>query len=334
VTTPRTSGSSPRALPASAEANADKTRTCVGPADGSVSTGYIMEGPTETQRLRLKTEHVLVRRHLDWTGLLAGQSFVDFGCGTGEVVLVAAEHCRPGRVVGLDGNRKRLAALSCEAALQGLTNVEVRAAAIAGPASTGLPSGAYDHGWARFFLEYQPTPAGVVSEMARIVRPGGRVTLIDLEGNGVWHYGMETDLASGLAEVIADLGKTGFDPHIGRRLPDLASAAGLRDVRHEIEPYHRIVGRPDADTMAAWRLKIHGLRANYLRRFPERRSLAWVFDAYLDFLARDDTMTWSLLHLVQGTVPNDASRRGAAPQTPATAGLAPNQWPVPCIASR
>jgi ubiquinone/menaquinone biosynthesis C-methylase UbiE len=263
-----------------------------------------MEGAEETERLRLKTEHVLVRRHLDWAGVLRRESFVDFGCGSGEVILAAAAHCRPGQVIGIDANDGRLSELRCRAAEQGLDNVQLHAASLEGPGSSGLPDDAYDHAWARFFLEYQPRPVEAVAEMTRIVRPGGRVTLIDLEGNGVWHYGMNPSLATGLATVVADLEQTGFDPHIGRRLPAMARAAGLADVRHEIEPYHRIVGRPDELTLALWRRKIQGLRANYLGHLlPGKTHLAWVFDAYLEFLERDDTMTWSLLHLVQGSVP-------------------------------
>jgi ubiquinone/menaquinone biosynthesis C-methylase UbiE len=276
------------------------------PSPSTSDRRYIMEGPDETERLRRKTEHVLVGRHLHWAGVHAGESFVDFGCGAGEVALAAARLCSPGRVTGIDGSRERLASLLARAEAQGLTHVDVHPAFVSGVGSTRLPQNGFDHAWARFFLEYQPRPATVLAEMTRIVRPGGRVTLIDLEGNGVWHHGMDGRLEAGLTEVITDLTTTGFDPHIGRRLRHVARATGLVDIRHEIEPYHRIVGRPDSHTAEVWRRKIDGLRTSYLTRlFPHKRHLAWVFDAYQEFLLRDDTMTWSLLHLVQGTVRDD-----------------------------
>jgi ubiquinone/menaquinone biosynthesis C-methylase UbiE len=276
---------------------------------------YIMEGAGETERLRLKTEQLLVCRHLDWAGLLPGQSFVDFGCGSGDVTLAAAKRCRPGRVLGVDANEDRLDDIRRRAADEWLANVHVHVAAIGDSGSSGLPDAAFDHAWARFFLEYQARPFTTVAELARSVRPGGRITLIDVEGNGVWHYGMDPTLKAGMAEVIADLARTGFDPYVGRRLPALVRAAGLTDVRHEIEPYHRIVGRPDAHTMAMWQRKIEGLRANYLEHlFPDKTHLAWVFAAFLDFLERDDTMTWSLLHLVQGTVPRSGALVGPPPR--------------------
>ena len=54
-------------------------------------TPYIMDGEREAERLILKTDLELVRRHLAWSGLGVGESFVDVGCGTGEVVVAACE---------------------------------------------------------------------------------------------------------------------------------------------------------------------------------------------------------------------------------------------------
>ncbi len=263
-----------------------------------------MEGQGETDRLRQKTDELLVGRHLDWAKLERGQSFVDLGCGSGEVLLTAARLCSPGQAFGVDANPERLASVRRQLQSEALLNVEVLEASIVGCGSIGLPTGGFDHAWTRFFLEYLREPLGTVQEMVRLVRPGGRVTLIDIEGNCVWHHGMQPELRAGLDEVIGDLRQTGFDPHVGRRLPTLAREAGLVQLRHDIEPYHRIIGRPDDRAAEAWQRKIRGIQANYVGNlFPDKQHLAWVFDAYLEFLLREDTMTWSLLHLVQEPSP-------------------------------
>jgi SAM-dependent methyltransferase len=267
-------------------------------------TAYIMDSQRETERLRFKTESVLVRRHLAWSGLRPGDSFVDFGCGTGEVIAHAAHITRGARVVGVDGNRERLLAARQTCLGAGALDVELHQAEIAGVGSSSLAADSFDHAWSRFFLEYQPDPNGVVRELARVVRPGGKLTLIDIEGNGIRHFGMPAELRCALDEILADLAETGFDPDLGAKLPDLARAAGLIDIRHEIEPYHRIVGAPDARTLAAWERKLTNLRESYVERlFPHKAARGWAFAALLEFLERDDTMTWSLLHLVQGTIP-------------------------------
>jgi ubiquinone/menaquinone biosynthesis C-methylase UbiE len=265
-------------------------------------SGYIMADERETERLARKTERVLVRRHLAWAGLGPGESFADFGCGTGEVAAHAAGVNAGAEVVGVDADaaRREFARQTCA----DLANVSFHAARLGGPGSSGLRAGRFDHAWTRFFLEYQPAPRDVVREMARIVRPGGKVTLIDVDGNCVWHHGMPAALRAGIDEVMADLATTGFDPFAGRKLAAHAVAAGLTGIREEIEPYHRIVGAPDGATAAAWRTKIHIIRDSYVERlFPHKADRRWVFDAFLDFLLSEETMTWSLLYLVQGTKP-------------------------------
>jgi len=265
---------------------------------------YIMEGAGEAERLIAKTDRVLTRRHLDWTGLRRGESFLDVGCGAGDVLMEAARMTAPRLVTGVDASAERLELACTRCAKAGLGGVRLEAAHVAGPGSSPFPDATFDHAWTRFFLEYQPDPAATVRELTRLVRPGGKVTLLDIEGNCTWHFGMSDELRAGVDAVLADLVTTGFDPHAGRRLPAYAAAADLVDVRHDIEPYHRIVGAPDPATAAAWERKIATIRDNYLHRlFPDKSRNAWVFDAFLEFILSEDTMTWSLLHLVQGSRP-------------------------------
>jgi SAM-dependent methyltransferase len=269
---------------------------------------YIMQGPDETTRLVKKTERLLISRHLDWVGLGPHQSLADFGCGSGEVVAEAARIASDASVVGIDADTGRLAHARGVCAAHGLTNARFLTRQISGLGSTRLQSDMFDHTWTRFFLEYQRGAAEVVCEMTRVTRPNGKVTLIDIEGNMVWHYPLPAALRVAADEITADLETTGFDPHAGARLTAYALGAGLQDLRHEIEPYHRIVGAPTDDVAEAWRLKLTGLRDNYIKRlFPHKAHNAWVFDAMLDFILSEHTMTWSLLHLVQGTKPTTAS---------------------------
>jgi ubiquinone/menaquinone biosynthesis C-methylase UbiE len=273
-------------------------------------SGYIMADDRETERLARKTERLLVRRHLAWAGLRPGESFVDFGCGSGEVAAQAARMNHGADVVGLDedAGRRTHAQNACQR--QGLPSVRFHAAHLRGPGSSGLAEGRFDHAWTRFFLEYQPVARDVVREMARVVRPGGKLTLIDLDGNCVWHFGMPETLRAELDAIIADLASTGFDPYAGRKLATHAAAVGLTEIREEIEPYHRIVGAPDPAAAAAWRTKLQIIRDNYVGRlFPHKADKRWVFDAFLEFLLSEDTMTWSLLHLVQATKPLPTTTR-------------------------
>lgn len=263
---------------------------------------YIMGLPSEPERIRSKTNAVLLDHHLSWADPKADESFVDFGCASGEVVRAAGVKVGGGRVLGLDADPRMIAYAAEESDRLGLTNVEYQQATIAGLGSTQLEDSSFDHAWTRFFLEYMSDPVQVVREMARVVRPGGKVTLIDLDGNCVWHHPMPRALQQDLKELMDDLHTTGFDPHAGANLARYAKQAGLDDIRHHVEPYHWVVGKPDEATAAAWSAKLSGIKETYLTRLqPDKKHMAEFFDELLAFVLAEDTMTWSLAHLVQGT---------------------------------
>jgi SAM-dependent methyltransferase len=265
---------------------------------------YLLQSSGEPARIRAKTEPLLVRHHLDWAGLKPGESFVDFGCASGEVMCEAAQVAGADRIVGIDADGDALEYARAEALRLGLIGLDHRKAWVDDPGSSGLESDRYDHAWARFFLEYHARPLEAIREMTRVVRPGGKVTLIDIDGNCIWHFPLPRELERRLAEVLGDLRRTGFDPRIGSKLRSLASRAGLVGVRESVEPHHRILGAPDEPTADAWRRKLGAVKAAYERLMPGRASRARALDDLLAFIMRDDTMTWSLLHLVQGTKPD------------------------------
>ncbi len=205
-----------------------------------------MQHAAEGERIRAKTDPLVLRHHLDWAGLEAGEAFVDFGCASGEAVREATRRLFLGRIAYRQAWIDRLG-------------------------SSGLESDSHDHAWARFFLEYQHDPLSTVREMTRVVRPGGKVTLIDIDGNCIWHHPMPEKLECRLADVLADLRRTGFDPRIGSKLAGLARRVGLLGVRESIEPHHRIVGAPDEPTAAAWTRKLLTLKQPTCSSFPPTR---------------------------------------------------------------
>jgi ubiquinone/menaquinone biosynthesis C-methylase UbiE len=263
---------------------------------------YIMGLPSEPERIRAKTNAVLLDHHLSWADPSPGESFVDFGCASGEVVRAASVKVGDGRVLGLDADPRMIAYAAEESDSCGLTNIEYQQTTIAGAGSSRLEDSTFDHAWTRFFLEYMSDPVEVVGEMARVVRPGGRVTLIDIDGNCIWHHPLPPALQDDLDELMEDLSTTGFDPHAGARLARYAEQAGLVDIRQHVEPYHWIVGRPDEADAAAWTAKLNGIKETYLTRLhPDKAHMSRFFDELLAFVLAEDTMTWSLAYLVQGT---------------------------------
>ena len=98
---------------------------------------------------------------------------LDVATGTGEPGLSAAALVPQGRVTLTDLSERMLAAASANAARRKLSNVETRAAD-----ASALPfaDASFDAVLCRFGFMFFPDLAEAVREMARVARPGGRVS--------------------------------------------------------------------------------------------------------------------------------------------------------------
>jgi ubiquinone/menaquinone biosynthesis C-methylase UbiE len=107
--------------------------------------------------------------------LHSGDAVLDLCCGAGASALPAARAVGPsGRVVGLDLAEPMLALARQRAADRGLANVSFRT----GDATrTGLESGSFDAVVCVFGVFFASDMAAFVSEMWRLVRPGGTLAI-------------------------------------------------------------------------------------------------------------------------------------------------------------
>ena len=156
------------------------------------------------------------RSLIDGLGVGASDTVLDLACGTGDFALIARE--RGARVVGLDFAGAMLAAARrrCPDAI-GL----VRGDALRLPLAGGSVSVAVSGFALRNFVAIPP----VLAELARVLRPGGRVGLLEVDQprSGVLRLG------HGLyfQRVVPALGALLSDGRAYRYLP--ASAAYLPD---------------------------------------------------------------------------------------------------------
>ncbi|HLS85229.1 MAG TPA: methyltransferase domain-containing protein, partial [Burkholderiales bacterium] len=120
-------------------------------------------------RDQLEPAHSLM---LDMAALQPGERVLDVACGTGLVSFRAAAAVgADGAVVGTDISGEMVETARREAALRELANVAFeRADAEALP----LPDGAFDAALCGLGLMYVPDPVQALSEMRRVLRPGGR----------------------------------------------------------------------------------------------------------------------------------------------------------------
>jgi ArsR family transcriptional regulator len=97
----------------------------------------------------------------------------DLGCGTGQVSAALAPNVK--RVIAVDNSAAMLKAAKRSTAA--FDNVELRRGDLL---ATPIDDAACDAALLLLVLGYVPDPAGVLSEMRRILKPGGRAVIVDL----------------------------------------------------------------------------------------------------------------------------------------------------------
>jgi ubiquinone/menaquinone biosynthesis C-methylase UbiE len=105
---------------------------------------------------------------LEYFGDLNGQSVLDAGCGKGRFARVLAERFPQASIVGFD------------LAEGMLRHVPAGVAACAGSMTAlPFPASVFDCAYATESLEHAVDIEAAVAEMCRVVRPGGRIVIID-----------------------------------------------------------------------------------------------------------------------------------------------------------
>lgn len=130
-------------------------------------------GQRDTLRAGFFSEEVR-RRALEAAGVHPGQRAADIGAGSGfltEALLAAGLF-----VTAVDQSKAMLAVMAAKFGPRpDLTLVPGQAG------SLPLPEGSQDHVLANMYLHHVEDPAAAVAEMARLLRPGGRLVVTDLD---------------------------------------------------------------------------------------------------------------------------------------------------------
>lgn len=269
---------------------------------------YFMEDEREAKRLSDKVDApVWVDTYL--TPYLDGATHVlDVGCGPAALAREVALRCPGCNVVGLDASRMRLAA-----AEQNRDECSNLALMLGNATALPWPDASFDLVYCRFLLEYLADRQQAVSEMVRVCAPGGHVMLQDLDAQMLLHHPVDPDLQAGIEKVLDAFRKTGFDPFVGRKLFALARNAGLTNLKVDIEPYHLFAGQIDDHHYELWDLKLDIALPVITTAFGGDRAAYQFKQRFLDYLRRDDTLSYSILFTVTGQIPVETGLCGMTP---------------------
>jgi SAM-dependent methyltransferase len=169
--------------------------------------------------------------HWERAGIVPGAVVADVGCGPAATsVVLASVVGSTGRVIGVERDEQALLAGRSVIAAAGVTNVELRRA---DATDTGLAAGSVDVVVMRHVLAHNgPDEQRIVDHVAGLVRPGGHVFLVDIDGTAVRMLDEDPDLDDLDTKYLALHRRRGNDLQTGLRLGRLLTRAGLTVVLH------------------------------------------------------------------------------------------------------
>jgi SAM-dependent methyltransferase len=156
--------------------------------------------------------------------LVAGHTVLDAGCGPGhEAVELARLVGRSGRTFGVDFSHAMLVRARSHAEGQGLP-VQF---SVGDAQHLPFPDQTFDACRAASLLICVADAARALAELARVVKPGGRVVVLDSDNDTLFVDSPYPEITRTIVHAVTDSEHNGA---IGRRLPALFREQGLADV--------------------------------------------------------------------------------------------------------
>jgi ubiquinone/menaquinone biosynthesis C-methylase UbiE len=169
------------------------------------------------------------RRYLDVLDPQPGEYILDVGGGSGLATLEIARRVSPsGKAVALDPSPPLLDYARGEAAASGLgDNTEFE---VGDGRALPFPDGSFDRAFCHWVLVHVTPPEGVVREMRRVVRSGGRIVCVELDREAPILFPGAPELSRRIFDFCAARHP---EEQMGRRLPGIVRSCGLADVQVE-----------------------------------------------------------------------------------------------------
>jgi ubiquinone/menaquinone biosynthesis C-methylase UbiE len=120
------------------------------------------------------------QKNIEQCSIQVGMEIADIGAGSGFYTIAAAKSLMAtGRVYAVDAQKDLLTKIKNSAVSQGLYNVEVIWGDIEKPSGTHLREASIDLVLLSNILFQVENKSGLLSEVKRILKPGGRVLVVD-----------------------------------------------------------------------------------------------------------------------------------------------------------
>ena len=251
--------------------------------------------PAEQERLSL-LNRLMNEAALRELSLAGGERIVDFGCGLAQLSLAMARAAGR-KLVGIEQSPEQLRRAERDALL------DLRQGDVLAPPLRDDEE--FDLAHARFILEHVQDPLGVVKQMVRFTRPGGRIVLQDDDHEVLRCWPEPPGFMPLWRAYERTYDRLGCDPYVGRRLVSLLHDAGAKPVRSTMVFFGGCAGDPSFRGLVE---NMSGLLAGARGPIVEGGLLGAVeFDRGLaalgDWATRPDAAFWYGIFWAEGVRP-------------------------------
>lgn len=149
---------------------------------------------------------------------------LDVGCGPGSITRGLAERLPAGQVVGLDLSRETLELARRDAAARGLMNLRYQEGSVY---ELSFADGSFDVAYAHQVLQHLRERGLALSEMLRVVKPGGVVAVREVDWSTVAYFPRDPWIDRFIEVHLRTWYRNGGEPQVGRQLRALFNAAGV-----------------------------------------------------------------------------------------------------------
>ena len=188
----------------------------------------------ETQRLNHQAILPLAIEQKIWSqvGLTPGLRVLDLGCGSGMISQAIAEWVYPGQVVGVDISEDLLTTAKQLQSEKGINNLNFEQGNVY---NLKFNDNFFDFIYSRLLFQHLQHPEKVLQELYRVLKPDGKICLIDVDDDWFGLHPEPTSFQSLRQKIAKARQDMGGDPWVGQKLGTYLSKAGFRNVQVRVE---------------------------------------------------------------------------------------------------
>ncbi len=202
---------------------------------GSYKFGQFEKNAEELERLKLQATIALDLEKEAWreSGLQPGMNVLDLACGPGFTACELAKVAGNGQVTGVDINEELIATAHQAKESEGVENVSFQ---LGNLYELDLPENSFDFVYARFVFQHLEKPKLALSNVWKILKPGGTLCILDIDDNWT-SFSPESDaFVKFIRKAGAGQKRKGGNRLIGSQLFGLLTKAGYQNVCTRIHP--------------------------------------------------------------------------------------------------